>query len=741
VGGIDCHPVAVEITYGMERLASYIQNKENVFDLEWVDGVTYGDVFKQPEYEHSKYTFEVSDAAMLFQLFSTYEAEAKRAMEENLVFPAYDYVLKCSHAFNLLDARGAISVTERTGYITRVRNLARQVAATYLQERERLEFPLLKKGAVRAAMEQLQEKTVKWLEDSRLAYGEVKAYATPRRLAVLVSGLADKQEDVSEDVKGPSRKIAYDESGAWSKPALGFARSQGVEPDSLFLREIGGVEYVIAEPSSYVEILRAEHVIVDVEERRRAILTGIESLAAERGWTIGIKEDLLEEVLFLVETPSALSGSFDPSFLDIPQEVLITSMREHQRYFPVFDGEGRLLPHFVTVRNGDRTSIDVVAKGNEKVLRARLSDAKFFYEEDKKLVIADALAKLENIVYHEELGTVADKVRRVRVVADKIAAHLRLEPSAAEDIARTADICKFDLVSQMVYEFPELQGIMGEDYARLAGERETVARAINEHYSPRNAGDKPAASIVGAIVGIADKLDTIAGCFSIGIIPTGSQDPYALRRQAAGIVNTLLAHELEITLDELFRIALDVHAQRGLKREAYDVAKDMREFFVLRVKNVLSEQAIRYDVVDAVLGAGAGDVRRTVLRASALQAATADEAKAIFRPAVEAFNRVCNLAAKADSKQVDANLFADDAESKLYEAWQQAHGQFVKATTEADLGGALSALSSLSAPVTAFFEAVMVMAEDEALRRNRLAILALVADDVKQFADFSKLAG
>ncbi|WP_372637721.1 glycine--tRNA ligase subunit beta [Cohnella sp.] len=675
---------------------------------------------------------------------------------------------------------------------------------------------------VRAAMEQLQEKAVKWLEDSRLAYGEVKAYATPRRLAVLVSGLADKQEDVSEDVKGPSRKIAYDESGAWSKPALGFARSQGVEPDSLFLREIGGAEYVfatksslgvqtasllpealpalvtsltfpknmrwgghelryvrpirwlvalhgdqvvpfeiagvasgnethghrflghkavIAEPSSYVEILRAEHVLVDVEERRQVILTGIESLAAERGWTIGIKEDLLEEVLFLVETPSALSGSFDPSFLDIPQEVLITSMREHQRYFPVFDGEGRLLPHFVTVRNGDRTSIDVVAKGNEKVLRARLSDAKFFYEEDKKLVIADALAKLENIVYHEELGTVADKVRRVRVVADKIAAHLRLDPSVAADISRIADICKFDLVSQMVYEFPELQGIMGEDYARLAGERETVARAINEHYSPRNAGDKPAASLVGAIVGIADKLDTIAGCFSIGIIPTGSQDPYALRRQAAGIVNTLLAHELEITLDELFRIALDVHAQRGLKREAYDVAKDMREFFVLRVKNVLSEQAIRYDVVDAVLGAGAGDVRRTVLRASALQAATADEAKEIFRPAVEAFNRVCNLAAKADSKQVDANLFADDAESKLYEAWQQAHGQFVKATTETDLGGALSALSSLRGPVTAFFEAVMVMAEDEALRRNRLAILALVADDVKQFADFSKLAG
>jgi len=673
---------------------------------------------------------------------------------------------------------------------------------------------------VRAAMDQLKDKTEKWLEGSRLAYEEVKAYSTPRRLAVLVTGLADKQEDVSEEVKGPSRKIAYDENGAWSKPALGFARSQGVDPDSLFLREVGGVEYVfatkssvgvetsgllpeglpalvtsltfpknmrwgsyelryvrpirwlvalhgeevvpfeitgvatgrtsrghrflggeteIALPADYAARLSEQHVIADVEVRRQAIVEGIEALAAERGWRIDVKEDLLEEVLFLVETPSVLSGSFDPSFLDIPQEVLITSMREHQRYFPVFDGDNKLLPHFVTVRNGDRKSIDVVSKGNEKVLRARLSDAKFFYEDDKKLVIASALAKLENVVYHEELGTVADKVRRVRAVADRIAKRLLLDDQAAADVSRTADICKFDLVSQMVYEFPELQGIMGEDYARMAGEREAVAVAINEHYSPRNAGDKPAASLVGAVVGIADKLDTIAGCFSIGIIPTGSQDPYALRRQAAGIVSTLLAHGFEITLEELFRIALEVQAERGLKREAFDIGKDMREFFVLRVKNVLSEQAIRYDVVDAVLGAGADDVRRTVLRAQALQEAASEEAKAEFRPAVEAFNRVCNLAAKADSKQVDANLFADAAERGLYEAWQQAHGGYLNAVAQADLAGALAALSSLSGPVTAFFEAVMVMAEDEAIRRNRLAVLALVAEDVKQFADFSKL--
>ncbi|WP_239617407.1 glycine--tRNA ligase subunit beta [Cohnella mopanensis] len=675
---------------------------------------------------------------------------------------------------------------------------------------------------VRGAMDQLKEKTEKWLADSRLAYDEVKAYATPRRLAVHVLGLADKQTDISEEVKGPSRKIAYDENGALSKPAQGFARSQGVDPESLFIRELAGVEYVYAtknslgvetatllpdalpalvtsltfpknmrwgnyelryvrpirwmialhgkeivpfeitgvttgnvtrghrflgedttveEPSQYVEKLRAQKVIVDVEERQKAIVAGIQSLSAERGWNIAVKDDLLEEVLFLVETPTVLTGSFDPAFLQIPQEVLITSMREHQRYFPVFDGEGRLLPHFVTVRNGDNLSLDVVSRGNEKVLRARLSDAKFFYEEDKKLVIQDALAKLENIVYHEELGTVGDKVRRVRIVADRIAQHLRLDQDAQADVSRTADICKFDLVSQMVYEFPELQGIMGEDYARKAGERESVARAINEHYSPRNAGDTPAASLIGAIVGIADKMDTIAGCFSIGIIPTGSQDPYALRRQAAGIVNTLLAHEMEISLAELFQIALDVHAARGLKREAYDISKDMQEFFALRIKNVLSDQAIRYDIVDAVLGAGTTDVRRTVLRAHALQAVNSESGKAEFRPAVEAFNRVCNLAAKADSKQVDVQLFADAAEGELYEAWQQAHGRFLAASAQANMEEALSALSSLSGPVAAFFGAVMVMAEDEALRRNRLAILALVADDVKHFADFSKLAG
>ncbi|MEK8131804.1 glycine--tRNA ligase subunit beta [Paenibacillus filicis] len=673
---------------------------------------------------------------------------------------------------------------------------------------------------VRAAMEQLKDKTEKWLEASRLSHGGVQAYATPRRLAVLVTALADKQEDVSEEVKGPARKVALDEAGNWSKAALGFARSQGVAPEELFFRELAGVEYVygvkssqgvetssllpealpalitsltfpknmrwgsyelryvrpirwlvalhgaevvpfeitgvasgnvtrghrflgqdavIEQPAQYTAKLKEQHVIADVEERRQAIAAGIDALAAERNWHIAVKEDLLEEVLFLVETPTVLAGSFDPDFLSIPQDVLITSMREHQRYFPVLDGEGRLQPHFVTVRNGDALSLDLVAKGNEKVLRARLSDAKFFYEEDKRLVIADALAKLENIVYHEELGSIGDKVRRIRAIADKLAAHLSVDASTGKQISRAADICKFDLVSQMVYEFPELQGIMGEDYAALAGEDAAVARAINEHYSPRNAGDSAPASLVGALVGIADKIDTIAGCFSIGIIPTGSQDPYALRRQAAGIVSTLLAHGLELTLSELFDIALDAHAGRGLKREAAEIRRDMQEFFTLRVKNVLSEKGIRYDVVDAILGAGADDVRRTLLRAEVLAVAASEDNKDSLRKAVESFNRVCNLAAKAESREVNASLFAEAAEGALYEQGQRVHGQFIQAVAEARLAEAYDLLSSLSAPITDFFDAVMVMADDEAIRRNRLALLAGVAEDIKAFADFSKL--
>ncbi|WP_342480497.1 glycine--tRNA ligase subunit beta [Paenibacillus sp. FSL L8-0340] len=673
---------------------------------------------------------------------------------------------------------------------------------------------------IRAAMEQLKDRTTKWLEASRISHGGVNAYATPRRLAVLVKDAAERQEDISEEVKGPSRKIALDASGEWSKAALGFARSQGVSTEQFTFKELAGVEYiyatknsegvntssllseglsgivgsmtfpknmrwgaydfkfvrpirwlvalfgqeiidleitgvkagntsrghrflgtnaVIAEPADYVEAMRAQHVLVDVKEREELILNQINKLAEEKSWTIAIKEDLLEEVLFLVETPTVLFGTFDPSFLNIPQEVLITSMREHQRYFPVLDSAGTLLPFFVTVRNGNAESLDVIAKGNEKVLRARLSDAKFFYGEDQKLQISDALAKLESIVYHEELGSVGDKVRRIRAISDKLAAKLGLSADTAAEVSRTADICKFDLVTQMVYEFPELQGTMGEDYARKAGEAENVAKGIFEHYQPRFAGDAVPSTQAGLVVSLADKIDTIVGCFSIGIIPTGSQDPYALRRQAAGIVQMVLEHQLPISLQEIFAAALEIHENlRTEKHFAPELRINLYEFFGLRVKRLLSDDNIRYDVVDAVTAAGFDDIVAVVGRSRALTDAV--NAVADFKITVDSLTRISNLAAKAqEGIVVVPSLLKEEAELKLYETWQGIHTPYHEALTARNAAEALRILSGLKDAVTGFFDSVMVMAEDEGIRANRLALLAGIDADSKSFADFGKL--
>ncbi|MGG6309883.1 glycine--tRNA ligase subunit beta [Paenibacillus macerans] len=672
---------------------------------------------------------------------------------------------------------------------------------------------------IRGAMEQLKDRTAKWLEESVITHGAIETYATPRRLTVLVKEVAEKQEDVHEEVKGPSRKIALDENGDWSKAALGFARSQGASPEQFTFREVGGTEYiyvnksrigvetasivsegllgilqamnfpknmrwgsydfkfvrpirwivalfgkdvidleiagvksgnvtrghrflgaetVIEEPAVYVETLRAQHVIADVNERQTLIQNQIDALAKEKGWHIAVKEDLLEEVLFLVETPTVLFGTFEESFLHIPQEVLITSMREHQRYFPVLNEQGNLLPYFVTVRNGNNASLETIARGNEKVLRARLSDAKFFYEEDQKLAIKDALSKLESIVFHEELGTIGDKVRRIRRNTEKLSSLLAIDTGTAEAAARTAEICKFDLVTQMVYEFPELQGVMGEDYARKAGEPETVAKGIFEHYQPRFADDAVPAGAVGSIVSIADKIDTITGCFSIGIIPTGSQDPYGLRRQAAGIVQIILEHRLSVSLTDIFKIALETHQQlRGLKRGEEEILKDLMEFFGLRVRKTLSDLNLRYDVADAVLAAGYDDVVSVVARGNALMEAV--NAKEDFKLTVESFGRVSNLAAKATGEKVRSDLLAEPAEQALYEAWRSLSGSYRDTLGRRNAAGALTLLAGLQEAITVFFDAVMVMAEDETIRKNRLALLSAIDEDLKSFADFGKL--
>ncbi|WEG18016.1 glycine--tRNA ligase subunit beta [Alkalihalophilus pseudofirmus] len=668
------------------------------------------------------------------------------------------------------------------------------------------------------SMNQLKNKVSDWLKEERLDFDAIEAFSTPRRLAIYITGLAEKQPDVEAEAKGPAKKIAQDEEGNWSKAALGFARGQGVTADDLFFKELKGVEYVYAKtftagkktvellpalksivtsmhfpknmrwnqydlrfarpiqwmvalygeeiipfeitdvktsnttrghrflgeevkldtPADYETALLGQYVIARPEERKRAIRNQIESMTEGNGWVIPIDEDLLEEVTNLVEYPTALSGTYDDAFLEIPKEVLITSMREHQRYFPVEDTEGKLLPHFVTVRNGDHQHLENVAKGNEKVLRARLSDAAFFYAEDQKLKIEDALGRLENIVYHEDLGSIADKVRRVRKGVTSISKLVALDSNEQEVADRIAEIAKFDLVTQMVYEFPELQGRMGEVYAGLIGEPVEVTVGIKEHYMPKFAGDKSPSTKACTVVSLADKLDTIVTCFAIGLIPTGSQDPYALRRQAAGIVQMISDYDFDVKIDNLVSASLDVAEERGLlKRDREDITKEVMDFFSLRIKNALQEKGIRYDVTDAVLTSEAIHVPTTVKKAELLMGQVSQPA---FKKTVEALSRVTNIAKKAETAvEIKPELFEKEEEKELYRQYESAQKEVQIALAKGDASRAFKSLQSIEPSIHAYFDHIMVMAEDEKVKRNRLAQMLELSAVIRAFANFQSI--
>ena len=500
-----------------------------------------------------------------------------------------------------------------------------------------------------------------------------------------------------------------------------------------------GKKIVLKEPKEYVETLRQEYVIADIAERRQMIISQLDSLAKEKGWQIPIDEDLLAEVTHLVEYPTAIFGRFETEFLEIPSEVLVTSMKEHQRYFPVQDDEGNLLPYFVTIRNGLEDKDGVVVRGNEKVLRARLADARFFYEEDKKLEISHALAQLDNIVFHEELGSLGDKVNRVGELAGKIATVLETDEQTKEKIKRTAEICKFDLVSQMVGEFPELQGIMGEKYARLQGEDEEVSQAIREHYLPRFAGDDLPSQTIGLVVSVADKLDTLVACFGIGIHPTGSQDPYALRRQATGIVQIILANGWPLTIEQLLDLGLAILKDRNLvKEDEQTVRKELIEFFKLRIKNRLQEEGIRYDIIEASLHNFAQiELPSLLAKAHVLEEETEKDS---FKPLVEAFNRVNNLVQKLDKEvEPQETLFTEEAERNLWATYAIVKDKYAAYVQKRNWLEAFNTLAELKTPIETFFETTLVMVDDESIRYNRLALLNKVASLFKGYADFSQI--
>ena len=495
-----------------------------------------------------------------------------------------------------------------------------------------------------------------------------------------------------------------------------------------------GETIAIEDPAEYETRLAEQFVIANPDTRRNMILTQIKELEAKNNWIIPVDEELLEEVNNLVEYPTVLFGRFEEEFLELPSDVLITSMKEHQRYFPVKDQAGNLLSFFVTVRNGDDRHLETVSKGNEKVLRARLSDAAFFYKEDQKKDIADALKKLETIVYHEEIGTLAEKTERVTAITGALVD--ALEVSVDKELAlRAARIAKFDLVSHMVYEFPELQGYMGERYALLKGEAKEVAAAIHEHYMPKSADDSVPSSTIGAILSVAEKMDTIASFFAIGIIPTGSQDPYALRRQASGIVQILAEKNWNISLEAIVALALhEVEAKNIVKRELADVQEDMLTFFKARIKHMLQEQHIRYDLIDAVLLGEIGYISSLVERAGVLEA---KKNEAGFKEELEALSRVMNIAGKCEHQvSVDAAKFENTQETALYENYQRVSVAYQQADNETER---YELLASLQTDIEQYFEHTMVMADDASIRNNRLSLMKEISDLVATYAAMNKI--
>lgn len=693
------------------------------------------------------------------------------------------------------------------------------------------------------------------LEGKKLAFESIRTLGTPRRLALIVKGLEEKQPDSRLELKGPQKKAAYDSEGKPTGALLGFARSQGLELSDIKLVDTGKGEYAtavkeikgedtakilpgvlldtmsqefmpksmrwgsydisfsrpihwiaavyggqkvefsyghikssdttyghrflsekkdghtapikVSSVESYEKGLEASFVMPDPEARKNAIRKGIEQAAAEAGGRVLPDEGLLEEVAYLVEYPVVLRGSFEKEFLALPRDIIVNAMREHQRYFSVIDETGKLLPFFITVANTLPADMSVVRKGNERVLRARLNDAKFYFEQDIKKPLVEKVSSLKGVVFQAKLGTSFEKVERFTSLALFLGHRVgfskpleegekpsdfasdsfnpaKYDPKSIDPglyskyiLGRAALLAKADLTSGVVGEFPSLQGVMGSVYANRSGEVPEVSAAIYEHYLPSSSGGALPASLAGAIVSIADKMDTIAGCFSVGLIPTGAADPYALRRQSLGIIAIILDKGFNLRIDELADEALrllSAKASRGIE----EVKSDVLEFFKERLRNQLLSQGLSHDSIDAVLCAPWHNVVDAVKRIKALEEFKSNPD---CQRLVVAFKRVSNIlkGVEPGADKPDASLLAEPQETGLFEA-SQAIAPKMKALREnGDYRGAFETLASIKDNIDAFFDKVMVMAEDIEVRNNRLRLLSSIRDLYFSIADLSRL--
>ncbi len=851
-GGLVLDTVAVEITYGLERITMPLQRVHHFKEMRWNETFTDGDVNYQGEVEHSKYYFEVANVERMRQLYNLYEMEANEALNHGLVLPAYDYILKCSHTFNILDTRGAVGVTERQALFARMREMAHRISEAYVAQREEMKFPFLKKietatqpvraenpqirqeeiptgpadflleigteelpaEDLRGVLAQLSSRVPELMDELRLPYGKILVLGTPRRLVVIIEQLAARQQEKETLVKGPPASRGFDAAGQPTRAAEGFAQSKGLTVKDLETRDMDGGTYLVAvvketcrsatevlkealpslvqgikfektmrwnqtnvafsrpvrwllamhgaavvpfeyaglvagnltyglrfyEPghqtiktlADYREYLSAQRIVLDPLERKDAIRQQVERLCMEVGGSTKLDEDLLDEVNQLVEAPTALRGTFDPSHLELPDEVLISVMKKHQRYFPVLDGEGNLLPYFIAVRNGDSKGLDVVRNGNEQVIRARFSDAQFFIREDLQHKLEDWLERLATLTFQFKLGSMLDKSRRVTLLVDPLADELGLDSGEKKHALRAARLCKADLVTHMVVEMTSLQGIMGRYYALHSGEDPEVADAIYDHYLPRFTGDALPRSKAGLVVGVADRLDSLVGLFAAGLAPTGTKDPFAQRRTAIGLVQLLSASNLDFDLEKWMQTAAS-HLPLEASAESL---KACLEFISGRQRSSLIEQGYRYDVVDAVLAEQQNNPAAVVRAVNELSEWIRRSDWNTILPAYARCVRITRD--QKEQNPLDPSLFQEPSELKLYQALLKALETPLQAGSVNDM---LNAFLPMIPAVNEFFDTVLVMAEDSAIRSNRLGLLQRITDLTSGVADFSRLEG
>ncbi|MBI5274721.1 MAG: glycine--tRNA ligase subunit beta [Chlamydiales bacterium] len=852
IAGLELNPIPVEITYGLERLCMLAQKKNNFFEMKYNEELTYGDVFHRNEVEWSKYNFETSSPTMWLKHFEDYEKEAKNLINLNLPIPGYDFVMKASHAFNMLEARGVISTTERTNYIHRIRDLAKLSAIEYLASREKMGFPLLKKPAttcpvslpqstshsfnpdhrkdflfeigveqlpatfIPIGIEELKRIFNEFLNKHTLSYQDIKLFGSPQRLSILISGLAEGTACALVEKRGPQLSVAFDAAGQLTKQGSGFFESLSVpfatkeeiqnnKHPSIKIQSINDKEYLfghvaksgestfkllesflvdaiknisfpksmrwadfdisfarpiqwiiallgeevvpvhianvissnlskghaqrhphpvlISHPSVYESELEKAFVIADVAKRKNHIEKQLDAILQKNNCSVLKKERVLNEVLFLVEWPELAIYDFDKKFLKVPAEVLVSEMVEHQRYFPVTDKQNTLLPKFIIT--ADTCVNKEILRNNLAVLSARLSDGVFLYEQDLALSLDYFNEKLKAITFHKDLGTVYQKVERLEKIALQLNQLLKVEDDSI--VKRAAHLCKADLSSAMVGEFPELQGTIGMYYARHHKEKELVAIAIKEHWLPvAEKGDLPTTNC-GRLISLADKIDNILSYYSVGIKPTSSKDPFALRRQTLGILRILLDAKWSIALDKLFE---NILPRKQLLEEIYS-------FFKIRLKTIFEEGEFEKDEIEASLSYASMNPFEEYCKIKALHEFR--QSSNAFNQMIEVFKRAKGQIGNEARKELNESLLKEPAEKKLLHGLKLIDQSFIEAIHLRNYKKAFELLTTLQQPIGQLFDEVKILDQDVSIKNNRIALLQEVFHPFTQLLDLSKL--